>query len=180
MKGIVGDGVEGCDGDDGVGKSSGLELRSWRSRDMEMYPQKRFAPGRRRINAAHHVLTQPIGTFFPRYACFCTFVFQMSRAPQGNLYFCGWFYKLQLSRAQTKGHPVRGQSNVASGIKITTQTKRSSPVLEAQQRLGRISNIRAPTKLCFERQISTPKTNSLGVEIPIYTSTFLILSATMR
>lgn len=110
MKEIVGDGVEGCDGDDGVGKSSGLELRSWRSRDMEMYPQKRFAPGRRRINAAHHVLTQPIGTFFPRYACFCTFVFQMSRAPQGNLYFCGCFYKLKLSRAQTKGHPVQSRT----------------------------------------------------------------------
>lgn len=31
---------------------------------MEMYPQKPFAPGRRRINAAHHVLPQPIWTFF--------------------------------------------------------------------------------------------------------------------
>lgn len=144
---------------------------------MEMYPQKRFAPGRRRINAAHHVLTQPIGTFSTVrvFLYFCVSNVTCLSGQLGFLWLCApiiaavtcpdkWFVEDKATSPQASRSPP----------------KRSSPVLEAQRRLGRISNIRAPTKTFSERQISTPKTNSLGVEIPIYTSTFLILSATMR
>lgn len=64
---------------------------------MEMYPQKRFAPGRRRINAAHHVLTIPIWTFslvrvFLYFLCFICHV----RVRATFVFSC--FHKLMLSR----------------------------------------------------------------------------------
>lgn len=65
---------------------------------------------------------------------------------------------MRLSRAQTKGG--RGQSNVASGSKITTQTiisRELDVALEESPNQGANETFR-------ERQIFTPKTNTLGVK----------------
>ena len=88
---------------------------------MEMYPQKRFAPGRRRINAAHHVLTQPIGTFSTVrvFLYFCVSNVTCLSGQLGFLWLCA---PINCSCHVPRQMVRRGQSNVASGIKITTQT----------------------------------------------------------
>lgn len=68
---------------------------------MEMYPQKRFAPGRRRINAAQSRAHHPILDFFPGTRVFVLLCF-ISHVPIRATFVFLCFIKLKLSRDHTK------------------------------------------------------------------------------
>lgn len=165
----------------GVGKNWGVELRSWRSRDMEMYPQKRFASGRRRINAAHHVLSHPIWTFFCRVHAilyFCTFWCFRYHVPlrAATYIFVHPYINYAWSREHRNGYWGTKQRRLRHQDHLPNDHLpywKLNDALEESPTSGR-------NESSFDQQISTPKTNSLGVEIQFYILIFLISSATMR
>lgn len=146
---------------------------------MEMYPQKRFAPGRHRINAAHHVLPHPIWTFLQGTRDFVLLYFWCFRChvPIRATYIfvlasinCIWSRVKGNDHWGAKQRRLRQQDHHPNDH---LPYWKLNDALEESPTSGR-------NESCFDQQISTPKINSLGVKVPFYIPTFLILSATMR